>query len=200
MPELFIPSGTGECDFTEKKSRFIGRAEKVDSAEKARDIVKQLKEKHPRARHVVWAYVIGKDASLKGLSDDGEPRGTGGRPVLDHIYGSKLTNTLVTVVRYFGGIKLGTGPLASAYGRAAEKALENMPEIRLIESRKLIINASFSYFSLLERFFKEKEIEVLKKEFDPEPVIYVNVPLLIMDEFISGVTDISHGKVVIERR
>jgi len=200
MPELFIPSGTGESDFTEKKSRFISRAEKVDSADKARDIVKQLKEKHPKARHVVWAYVIGKDASLKGMSDDGEPRGTGGRPVINHITGGNLTNTLVTVVRYFGGIKLGTGPLASAYGRAAEEALEKMPKKRLVESEILKIKASFSYFSLLERFIKEKEAEVLKKEFDPEPVIYVNVPLLNIEGFISGVTDISHGKVIIERR
>ena len=101
----------------EKKSRFISLLYPVPDDHEVKKILKELRKEHPDSRHVVWSYVLGDAGTLYGLSDDGEPHGTAGRPVLEVLKGSGLTFAALFVIRYFGGIKLGTGGLVSAYTR-----------------------------------------------------------------------------------
>lgn len=119
------PARDCDAEFTEKRSRFIGSVRICLSAEQAAYMIKQFPLLYPRANHHCWAYRIGAgDAPLEHSSDAGEPAGTAGRPILGAIKRNELTNTLVVVTRYFGGIKLGVRGLIDAYKRAAELAIE----------------------------------------------------------------------------
>ncbi len=108
------------------KSTFVGSVIPVTSGESARSIVKEIKQSDRKARHVVFAFRIGGNPVKEGMSDDGEPRGTGGLSVLSLLRNMELTNVLVTVTRYWGGVKLGSGRLKRAYRDAAKLALEKI--------------------------------------------------------------------------
>ena len=116
---------TGNAEIVEKKSRFIGIVLNVASPEDAIDKVNLIKKKYYDARHNCYAYICGDDGMERRFSDDGEPSGTAGKPMMDVLAGSDVTNCLVVVTRYFGGTLLGTGGLVKAYSSAARLALEN---------------------------------------------------------------------------
>lgn len=116
--------GVSEAEFVEKRSRFISFAHFVKDEEGAEEWVSRYRKKYNDARHVCYAYRIGKDYECYRENDDGEPSGTAGKPILGRIDSHNLTFVLIVVIRYFGGIKLGTGGLVTAYQEAAEKALE----------------------------------------------------------------------------
>ena len=116
---------TGKGEIVENKSRFISIALNVDSPQQALDYVNSIKKKYYDARHNCYAYICGNDGQEKRFSDDGEPSGTAGKPMLDVLEGFGVTNCLVVVTRYFGGTLLGTGGLVKAYSGAAKEALEN---------------------------------------------------------------------------
>ncbi len=198
MPELWIPSGTGHSDFTVRKSRFIGEARKVSSADEARFRVKELRLEHPRSRHVAWAYILGNDGALRGMSDDGEPRGTAGRPIMDPIKGNSLTDTLVTVVRYFGGIKLGTGGLTSAYGKCSQEALAVMPRIRLVERIRVELGIEYSLYEPVVRLIRESGGRIVKELFESGVMVVVNLPVSMLEEFRRNVNNLSRGAVQFE--
>jgi len=193
MPELWIPSGTGHSDFTEKKSRFIGEAARIERADGARARIKQLRLEHPRSRHVAWAYVLGKDAALRGMSDDGEPRGTAGRPIMDPITGQHLTDILVTVVRYFGGVKLGTGGLTSAYGKSSQDALAVMPRVLLVERTRVELETSYPVYEQSVRLIREAGGLIDKEVFESRVKIIVDLPLAALDDFHLKLKDLSRG-------
>ncbi len=193
MPKFRIPAGTGRSDFTEKKSRFIGEAVKALSPEEARSRIRELREQHPRARHVAWAYVLGHDGALVGLSDDGEPHGTAGRPILDPIQGAGLTETLVTVVRYFGGVKLGTGGLVSAYGRCAKEAVEALPKADLVERTRMEVRMDYPLFERIKRSAEEMDALIADEIFGAEVRLIADVPSAHAEEFIRIVADVSRG-------
>jgi len=113
---------------TVMKSIFFGTVITIDDDRQAKDIVKQMKNRDRKARHVVHAFRIDGIPVIEGMSDDGEPHGTGGMPLLMLLRGMDITGILLTVTRYFGGVKLGPGNLKRAYRDAAKKALESMPD------------------------------------------------------------------------
>ena len=119
----YTPTAFGEAEFTEKRSRFIGRVWPVESEEEALAHLKEMREKHWDATHNVSAYILREGGAMR-YSDDGEPQGTSGMPVLNVFRGREIVNVLCVVTRYFGGILLGTGGLAQAYSRSAKLALE----------------------------------------------------------------------------
>ena len=126
---LQVPSGECEREHVVKKSRFIARLLPVDSREAVNAAVAQARNDYPDARHHCWAYLLGKpeDASSAGMSDDGEPAGTAGKPILNVLQHGHLGNVLVVVIRYFGGVKLGAGGLVRAYSAATQQVLEQAP-------------------------------------------------------------------------
>lgn len=130
-------STSSESIHTEKRSRFLAFAIPVSNEEEAKHIVAEYKKKYYDARHVCYAYIVGLHSEITRSSDDGEPSGTAGRPLLTQIAARGLTFTVGIVVRYFGGVKLGTGPLGVAYKTAIAQALD------LAEVKKCIILASF---------------------------------------------------------
>lgn len=159
-------SKQGEAQFREKMSRFISFAIKIDSAEMARRIVKEYQNEYHDSRHVCWAYMLGADRSEWQLNDNGEPSGTAGKPILGQINSKNLTDVLVVVVRYFGGIKLGTPGLIAAYREAARLALEDagVKEMHSMATVRVL----FPYISAdgVMKVVKATESEILERSFD----------------------------------
>ena len=162
----FIIAKEGSGVFKEKMSKFLSFAFFVDTVEEAKNIVKKVQNEYHDARHVCWAYMIGPDRKEWQLNDNGEPSGTAGKPILGQINSFGLTNVVVIVVRYFGGIKLGTPGLIAAYREAARLALEDAgkKEVHQMET----VRISFPYVSSNDvmKLVKSEEIEVIDRVFD----------------------------------
>lgn len=155
MTEYFVPTAASEAELVEKRSRFIGHVWPVESEEQAREYIEQMKKKYHDARHNCWCYRL-KEGGVERYSDDGEPQGTAGVPVLDTIRKSGVTDAAVVVTRYFGGILLGAGGLVRAYSHTARLALEAAKIITYEQYDVLELNCSYSdyqrYSAELPRF------------------------------------------------
>lgn len=121
MSGFRVPSGPGEAELTEKRSRFLGHLHPIQSEEEARAFLQEIRKQHHDARHNCWCWRIGND--LERFSDDGEPQGSAGKPMLEVFRREEVTNLVCVVTRYFGGVLLGTGGLSRAYAGAAKEAL-----------------------------------------------------------------------------
>lgn len=133
--------------FTEKRSKFISLAIPIESEAEASTHIETIRKEYYDARHVCWAYVCGKRERIERLNDDGEPSSTAGKPILGQIHSRELTNVLVVVVRYFGGVKLGTGGLIKAYKAAAESALDLVDIVEYELLRRYVLTFDFEYIN-----------------------------------------------------
>ena len=156
----------GEAQFREKMSRFISFARKVTDADEARAIVKEYQNEYHDSRHVCRAYMIGPERKEWQLNDNGEPSGTAGKPILGQINSRELTNVLVVVVRYFGGIKLGTPGLIAAYREAARLALEDAGRKEMHQMETITVTFPYMAADGVMRIVKGNEIEVINRTFD----------------------------------
>jgi uncharacterized YigZ family protein len=171
--------------FKDKGSKFISFAYPVNSENEAKHYLLQLRELHPKANHHVYAYRLGLDRMQYRLSDDGEPSGSSGRPILNTLYSKEITNILVVVVRYFGGTLLGIPGLINAYRSATEDALGNaaVVEKHLISLYEL----GFSYIQMNDvmRIVKEMELPVMEQQFEMECKMVVEVRTTLVERFIT---------------
>ena len=151
--------GTGEI--IEKKSRFIAEAYPVSGEEEAFFRLEEVKKRYWDARHHCWAYVIGRNPSLERMSDDGEPAGTAGKPILEVIRGRELTDVFIVVTRYFGGTLLGTGGLVRAYTSAAAEALSHTEIITRIHGFKLKITTDYTGLGKLQYILAQRGLAIL---------------------------------------
>ena len=170
-----VPVERAESEIIIKKSRFIAIAEKIDSLEQVKDIVRKVREEHPKANHVVHAAVAGKSGTIYSSSDDKEPKNTAGRPALEVLKGSKVTNIVVCIVRYFGGTLLGTGGLVKAYGDAVKAVLENLKTEELKEKETLVLNVSYEYYTLLKRLFEKHGVSIDQEDFSTDIKIRLTI-------------------------
>ncbi len=152
--------------FKEKMSKFLSFAVPVASAEEARAVIKSTQNKYHDARHCCWAYMIGTDRSEYLSSDNGEPSGTAGKPILGQINSFELTNVVICVVRYFGGIKLGTSGLIAAYRQAAREAIEAGEILECHEQARL--SFSFPYLAMNDvmKLVKSADVRIIDQQFD----------------------------------
>ncbi|MDR1626840.1 MAG: IMPACT family protein [Spirochaetia bacterium] len=170
--ECFEPAGQARVEIEIRKSRFVGTLRKVLSAKEAREAVKEEKSLHPGARHVVFAFLVGPPASeTAGLGDDGEPKGTAGRPVMEVLRGSGLRNALVTVSRYFGGVKLGTGGLARAYSACCKNVLELAPRVPLRAEKRRKISVPFGFLESVRRELSRQGCRIEEENFAEEATL-----------------------------
>lgn len=174
--------GIGEL--IEKKSKFIGYAKHVSSVAEAEEFIAEIKSKHWDAKHNVYAYVIGENGNLQRSTDDGEPSGTAGRPVLEIIKGEGLTDTVIVVTRYFGGILLGTGGLVRAYGKAAKLALENCTKVKPLLMKTVALSCDYDLVGKAENFLLRKETVIDRIEYQNSAVIYCLLPENETDGFL----------------
>lgn len=156
----------GEGFYSEKRSKFLAFAHHVETIDEIKDILASYRKKYYDARHVCYAYVLGADKANFRANDDGEPSSTAGKPILGQINSYDLTNVLVIVVRYYGGVNLGTGDLIVAYRTAAADALDHATiETRLVEE---VITYSFPYpmMNAVMRVIKEMQPRIVSQTFD----------------------------------
>lgn len=159
---------TGEGFYTEKRSKFLAFAHHVDTIEEAMELIAGYRRKYYDARHCCYAYMLGSDREEYRANDDGEPSSTAGKPILGQINSHNLTNILVCVVRYYGGVNLGTGGLIAAYRRAAVDAIEHaVIEERLVEET---ITYEFTYPMMngVMRVVKEMQPRIVSQRFDSD--------------------------------
>ena len=157
---------SGEGQIREKMSRFLAFAFKISSAEEAKQAVKRLQNEYHDARHVCWAYAIGPEGLEWQLNDNGEPSGTAGKPILGQIRSLGLTDVLVCVVRYFGGIKLGTSGLTQAYREAARLALEDAGRTECYVKCRLFLRAGYERVDAVMKVISSEGVETETREFD----------------------------------
>lgn len=155
-----------EAQLTEKRSRFLSFAHPVRNEEEAKSVVAEYKKKYYDARHVCYAYILGDKGEQVRSSDDGEPSGTAGRPILGQIQSRGLTYTLGIVVRYFGGVKLGTGPLGVAYKTAMSDALDTAEVKECIITSLFRINVPYTDADTAMRFIREAGAEITDRAYD----------------------------------
>ena len=157
---------TAEAQLTEKRSRFLAFALRVDDEARAKEVATRWRGKYYDARHVCWAYVLGSppDQTTRA-QDDGEPSGTAGRPILGQIVSRQLTYTMVVVVRYFGGVKLGTGPLGVAYKTVAGEALDAAEKETCIQRASFRITAPWADADVAMRFVREAGAEITDRDY-----------------------------------
>lgn len=181
-----------EAEYTVNRSRFIGRCFPVDSEEAALCLLGDIRKKHWDATHNCFAYRIGENAAAR-FSDDGEPGGTAGKPIMDVLTGRGLTNVLCVVTRYFGGILLGAGGLVRAYSKSAADAVTKAGVVSYLPGTVLDIPMDYSRYGALEGFIRANA-EVRNVAFAQNVVVTVAVEDTNLLKFMKEVTERSDGR------
>ena len=190
-------SGTGEIE--EKKSRFIANLKPVSSEEEALSFIESTKKKYWDARHNCYAYILGEQAGLMRYSDDGEPSGTAGKPMLDVLLALKLRNLVVVVTRYFGGTLLGTGGLVRAYTQALQAGLKNC-EIRTMRYGTLLhIRTDYNGIGKLQYLLGQRGFGIENADYGLEVTFDIKVPFEDETSFIKEITEATAGKAEIRK-
>ncbi len=187
-----------EGEYAEKKSKFLSFAFHVESTEEIKDIVAEYKKKYYDARHVCYAYMLGSKRETFRAVDDGEPSGTAGKPILGQINSAQLTDILVIVVRYFGGIKLGTSGLIEAYRAATADVIQNANiEERTVNS---IVRVTYDYalMNQVMRVVKEEEPIVRLQDFQMECVLELEIRNSRLDGLLNKLRLIREAKVEVD--
>jgi len=195
----FIPSGCARAEIRVSNSRFLATAGPSASVAEARAFVAALRAEMPDASHHVYAYIIGHGATTTlGMSDDGEPSGTAGRPVMSVLRGSGLGDVVLVVTRYFGGTLLGTGGLVHAYGDAARAVLEALPREEKIERRALRVRVSYAAYETAGRLVGAHGGSVTDEEFAADVTLRVLLPLAQVEPLTKALTEATAGQARIE--
>ena len=158
-------SSIGEGYLNEQRSKFYSFAHHISSADEALEIVAEYRKKYYDARHICWAYRLGKNGEEYRLNDDGEPSSTAAKPIYGQMLSLELSDLIVIVVRYFGGIKLGTSGLIEAYRESARLALENAEREAVVEHSKLRITFDYPIMGEIMRIVKESSAAVVNQDF-----------------------------------
>ena len=161
--------------FTEQKSKFISFAIPVQTQEQVKEIIDNYKKEYYDARHICWAYVLGAERSLFRANDDGEPSSTAGKPILGVINSNELTDILIVVIRYFGGIKLGTSGLIAAYRIAAQESLQDATFLEKTVDEDISIVFEYPFLNTVMRIVKEDNPQIIVQNFNMDCEMTVRI-------------------------
>lgn len=189
----------GEGEIVEKKSRFIATVRPVKSEEEALAFIEEMKKTYWDARHNCYVYSVGMNREFTRCSDDGEPSGTAGRPMLDVILGEDIYNVAVVVTRYFGGVLLGTGGLVRAYSKSVQEGLAESKVI--LKQRGIVLRVTTDYTGIgkIQYIAGEKSLPILDSEYTDKVVLRILVPLKDADSVQKAVTEGTNGRAKIEK-
>lgn len=190
------------CEENVKKSRFITLLTHTNSVDAARECIRQVKSAYPDATHHCSAFVAGApwDSQVYGFSDDGEPSGTAGKPMLAQLQGYGVGEITAVVVRYYGGIQLGTGGLVKAYGQGVQKALK-MLELQLkVPMQTFQLNVDYTLVNDITHLIGRFEGSIEHQAFTDSVIIDFSLPENQVDDFALHLTDLSRGKIVLPKK
>jgi len=180
-----------------EKSRFLSYVSHTEGEEEARAFLAKIRARHSDATHVCYAYISDKIGNFQRYSDDGEPQGTAGLPILGVIKAQKLMETTVAVVRYFGGIKLGAGGLTRAYAGGAADACSGAEKCLYDECLELLVETDYPLIDACLRFFEAHDCKILSREFSAKALFTVAVKERDGERFCGELNDFTNGKVEI---
>ena len=189
----------GTAEIVEKKSRFIATVRLVESEEEALTFIEEMKKKYWDARHNCYVYSVGMNREYTRCSDDGEPSGTAGRPMLDVILGEDIYNVAVVVTRYFGGILLGTGGLVRAYSKAVQEGLKNSRIIQKKYGISLEVATDYTGIGKIQYIAGERKLPVLDSEYTDKVVMKLLVPADEIEAVRKAITEGTNGRARMQK-
>ena len=190
----------GEGEIVEKKSRFIATVQPVETEEEAVAFIDSMKKKYWDARHNCFAYIIGTKGETVRCSDDGEPSGTAGKPMLEVLQNQELRNVVAVVTRYFGGVLLGTGGLVRAYTQATQEALKEAQVVTMTPMSVMTVQTDYNAIGKIKYVLAQEEIPVLNEEYAADVVVTMAVPLSEKEHIVKKLTEVTNGKAVMEEK
>ena len=193
MTGFFIPASSGESEIVEKRSRFLGHLREIHSEDEAKIFIQECRKEYHDARHNCWCYRI-YDGPER-FSDDGEPQGSAGMPMLEVLRREKIVNVVCVVTRYFGGVLLGTGGLSRAYSAAAKNALLSSGIAAIGEWAKVSFSCSYASFDRMKKAIAEAGGSLENTEYGTDICITALLPWSEAESFCALVTDASGGSV-----
>lgn len=197
--DKFIPFEKAEISYVIKKSKFLVTASPVSTAEEARFFISEIKKKYSDATHNVSAFVIGHGNSvISGCSDDGEPPGTAGKPILTALSGSIFTNIVLVSTRWFGGIKLGTGGLVKAYSEGVFQIIPLLKKSIITSIDKIELSFSYGFYDLILSFIGKFGAEIESSDFSENVKLICDVKSEKFDKFKSDLLNLTNGKIEFE--
>ena len=188
-----IKNGQGE--YIEKKSKFIAHIFNVESEQQAAAIIAEVKKKYWDARHNCYAYILGNKGEIQRFSDDGEPSGTAGKPILEVLSGNECSNCLCIVTRYFGGVLLGTGGLIRAYTSASKEALDDCLTGGLVEGVHAYLDADYNYVGKIQHLCIQHDITVVSTEYSDNVIFELMMEKQVLQKFEKTLTEMSSGRI-----
>jgi uncharacterized YigZ family protein len=194
---VLLKGGMGE--YTEKRSRFIATLQSCESEEEAACFIEEVKKRYWDAKHNCYAYVIGGKGELTRSSDDGEPGGTAGRPMLEVLLGEEIRNVVVVVTRYFGGVLLGTGGLVRAYTQAVKEGLKNCTTGRMCYGYEVKVETDYNGIGKILYLLGNAGIEPISSDYGEKVVLRLAVPAKQMESLQKSVADATNGRAVFEK-
>lgn len=189
----------GKGEIVEKKSRFIGEVFPVETEEETAEILGNIRKQYWDARHHCWAYIIGEDQVQERFSDDGEPGGTAGKPILEVIRGHGLRNVLVVVTRYFGGTLLGTGGLVRAYTQSAQAGIAASTLITKIDGYRLRIETDYSGLGKLQYLLAQRGLPTVDADYGEAVTLFTLIAAEEEAALMEAVTEATNAQAVVRR-
>lgn len=189
----------GQGEIIEKKSRFIANVRLVESEEEALAFIEEMKKRYWDARHNCFVYSVGENREYTRCSDDGEPSGTAGRPMLDVVLGEDIYNVAVVVTRYFGGILLGTGGLVRAYSKAVQEGLAASRVIEKIHGISLEVTVDYTGIGKIQYIAGERKLPVLDSQYTDKVVLKLLVPSEQTETVQKDITEGTSGRAVMKK-
>lgn len=188
----------GEGEIIEKKSRFLGKIKKVETEEEALEFIESIKKQYWDARHNCFAYIIGTKGETVRCSDDGEPSGTAGKPMLEVLQNQELRNVVAVVTRYFGGVLLGTGGLVRAYTQATQEALKEAQVATMTPMSVITVQTDYNAIGKIKYVLAQEETPILDEEYAADVIVTMAVPLSQKEYMIKKLTEVTNGRAVME--
>ncbi|WOH36475.1 YigZ family protein [Thalassotalea fonticola] len=194
----FIPVDELEVETIVNRSRFICSIKHCSDNTQVKNFIEQIRQQYPDASHHCYAFVSARpeDSQRYGFSDDGEPSGTAGRPMLAVLQGSNIGEVCAVVTRYFGGVKLGTGGLQRAYGNSVRQALLELTTILKIPKDKVYITCDYQQVKDIEHTLQGFEGEVISQEYAMEVSLTIEMPIPNIVKFCQRITTLTSGRVI----
>ncbi|MFT9452395.1 YigZ family protein [Liquorilactobacillus ghanensis] len=189
---------TAQAELIIKKSNFIGIVAKTSNEPAAQEFIEHIKDSHPKARHHCFAAIIGDKDQIQRASDNGEPTGTAGAPILNVLKKQQLHNVTAVVVRYYGGIKLGTGGLIRAYSNATSAAIEQAGIVQQIKAAIITVNLAYHQFDLLNNYFDRRKIKPFDIKYSDKITLKFMLPFTDSQSAIKEITDLLNGQLKIK--
>ena len=197
MTEYYIPTASAKAELVEKRSRFIGQVRPVETEEEARAFVEQVKKKHYDARHNCWCYRL-RDGGVERYSDDGEPQGTAGQPMLNVFQREEVTNVVCVVTRYFGGVLLGAGGLVRAYTQSAKDALDAAGISVVRRWVEAAVPCPYSFFDRVKLEVEAHGGVLGETEYAADVTVHALLPEGQVEAFSARMTELTAGGTAVQ--